>query len=51
MTPLPKRRISTNRKGRRRAHDKLKKINFVLCPKCNAPKLPHQKCPRCGFYK
>lgn len=51
MGALPKRKISTGRKGRRRAVIRLKKPNLVTCPNCGQLKKPHQACPSCGFYK
>lgn len=51
MGALPKRRISTGRKGRRRAAIRLKIPNLVACPNCSELKKPHQACPFCGYYK
>ncbi|MBN1263278.1 MAG: 50S ribosomal protein L32 [Candidatus Pacebacteria bacterium] len=51
MTPLPKRRASTGRKGQRRAAISLKVVNLVACPNCHELRKPHQACPKCGFYK
>ena len=34
MTPLPKRKVSSGRRDRRRAHDALKARNVVICPNC-----------------
>ena len=34
MTPLPKRKSSSGRRDRRRAHDSLKSRNSVACPNC-----------------
>ena len=53
MTPLPKRRISSHRQGRRRATIKLTIPQLVRCnnPACGQLKLPHQICHSCGFYK
>jgi len=48
---LPKRRISTRRKGKRRAAIKLARPTLVRCPSCGEPKKPHQICPSCGKYK
>lgn len=47
----PKKRLTPARSGARRSHLKLKSINLSICPKCNEPKLPHQVCPNCGFYR
>lgn len=51
MTPLPKRKLSTRRQGDRRSHFTVKLSNFFLCENCKNPKLPHQICKSCGFFK
>jgi len=51
MTPLPKRKSTSGRRDRRRAHDALKARNGVTCPNCGEPRLPHRVCPKCGFYQ
>lgn len=51
MTPLPKRRLSRMRQGRRRKEIVLKGLTLVKCENCNHLKLPHQVCPECGTYK
>jgi large subunit ribosomal protein L32 len=51
MTPLPKRRVSSGRRDRRRAHDALEARNVVICPNCGEPRLPHRVCPNCGHYQ
>jgi len=51
MAPLPKRRWSTARQGKKRASFVLVKPNLCRCPNCGEVKLPHTVCPRCGFYK
>jgi large subunit ribosomal protein L32 len=51
MTPLPKRRVSSGRRDRRRAHDALKARNVVVCPNCGEPRLPHRVCSNCGHYQ
>ncbi len=52
MTPLPKRRLSSRRQGKReKANLKVKLLNISRCPKCSKPKLPHKACSYCGFYK
>lgn len=50
MAALPKRRISSGRKRRRRAQDGLTKPAIVPCPKCKEPKRPHFVCESCGHY-
>lgn len=51
MGALPKRKVSTVRRGNRRSHDALKKINLVPCPNCHKLRLPHHICPHCGHYR
>jgi len=51
MTPLPKRKSSSGRRDRRRAHDALKATNLVVCSNCGEMRLPHTICSHCGFYK
>jgi len=50
MAPLPKRRHSTRRGGKRKASIKLKVIKGIKCPNCQALILPHRICPQCGYY-
>ncbi|MDP6686278.1 MAG: 50S ribosomal protein L32 [Candidatus Omnitrophota bacterium] len=49
--PLPKRRHSSSRQGKRRGEHKIKVPSISVCPNCKAPKLPHRVCKACGFYK
>ncbi|MBU3957064.1 50S ribosomal protein L32 [Patescibacteria group bacterium] len=51
MGALPKRRISTGRKGRRRTAIRLRVPKLVACPNCGQLKKSHQVCPLCGYYK
>ncbi|MFC1727217.1 50S ribosomal protein L32 [Patescibacteria group bacterium] len=51
MGALPKRRISTGRKGRRRSAINLKKPRLNSCPNCGQPKALHQACSHCSYYK
>jgi large subunit ribosomal protein L32 len=50
MGALPKRKISKQRRGKRRAMIRLKLINLVICPNCGEKKRPHEACPNCGYY-
>ncbi len=50
MAPLPKRRHSTRRGGKRKAAIKLGLLGLIKCPQCGALKLPHRVCPNCGTY-
>jgi large subunit ribosomal protein L32 len=51
MPPLPKRRVSSGRRDRRRAHDALKTRNMLTCPNCGESRLPHRVCANCGYYQ
>ncbi len=51
MTPLPKRRWSTRRQGKRRAAAKSMKLALSTCPNCGALKPAHAVCPACGLYR
>lgn len=50
MTPLPKRRHSTRRGGKRQAAIILNTPALVTCANCGAKKLPHRVCRNCGYY-
>ena len=48
MTPLPKRKHSTQRK-RKRMFTKIEKFSqLVKCNYCHKPKLPHRICEYCN---
>jgi large subunit ribosomal protein L32 len=51
MAPLPKRRHSTQRQGKRRRKIEIKLTSLYACPNCGQPKQPHQVCLGCGYYK
>lgn len=50
MAPLPKRKHSTARSGRRKKQRKLEKSlsALVICKECGKKKLPHRRCKYCG---
>lgn len=48
---VPKKRISKQRKRKRRTHYKAEPVVTQGCPRCGDPKLPHRVCPTCGFYR
>lgn len=49
---LPKRRQSSARRDRRRAHHKvLTAAGLSTCSRCGAAKRPHHVCTSCGYYK
>ncbi|MBM4102953.1 MAG: 50S ribosomal protein L32 [Planctomycetes bacterium] len=47
MLPTKKKSKSTQRS--RQAHKALKPVNYSLCKKCGAAKLPHAACAECGY--
>ena len=47
---VPKTRISTKRKGTRRANHSVKLAEVSLCLNCKSEELPHFACPVCGQY-
>lgn len=51
MPPLPKKKTSKSRQGRRRAHLGMAGPSLVLCPQCRSPRPSHQACPVCGTYR
>ncbi|HBN82481.1 MAG TPA: 50S ribosomal protein L32 [Clostridiales bacterium] len=48
---LPKRKVSKQRRNKRRTHWKLTAPNLVECPQCHALRLSHRVCQSCGTYK
>lgn len=51
MAPLPKRRLSRQRQGKRRASISAANATLVKCENCGNLKVPHQVCKNCGTYK
>jgi len=51
MPPLPKRKFSSRRQGKKRATQGVKLLNLVPCPNCGQFKKPHRVCSNCGTYK
>jgi len=47
----PKRRTSSSKRDKRRAHDALKPVNPISCPNCGEPTLAHHVCRHCGVYR
>ena len=47
---VPKSKITRSKRGMRRAHDALKKVNSTECANCGELKLPHHVCASCGHY-
>ena len=48
---VPKKKTTKSKKGKRRSHHALKKLNLAKCSNCGGYILPHRVCPNCGFYK
>jgi large subunit ribosomal protein L32 len=48
---VPKRRVSKQRRRKRRGAMKAEKPTVNACPKCGDPKQPHRVCPSCGYYR
>ena len=48
---LPKRRHSKSRTRKKRTHQGLVAPSIAYCPQCEAARLPHNACGKCGYYK
>ncbi|MBI3366849.1 50S ribosomal protein L32 [Candidatus Roizmanbacteria bacterium] len=48
MAPLPKRKHSTQRKGKRKATKNIVLPQLVLCSNCGRKKLSHRMCKYCN---
>ena len=48
---LPKRRHSKARKRKKATHHGVIVPAISSCPQCEAPRLPHNACGKCGYYK
>jgi len=48
---VPKKKISTSRRGMRRSHDTLPASVYQECSNCGELKQPHHVCAECGHYK
>ena len=51
MAPLPKKKLSRIRRGKRQAAQKLNLPKLVKCSQCGELKLPHIVCKSCGKYR
>ncbi|MBE0646354.1 MAG: 50S ribosomal protein L32 [Bacteroidales bacterium] len=49
--PHPKRKISNQRRDKRRTHYKAEVSTFSVCSNCGTTVLYHRVCPECGYYK
>jgi large subunit ribosomal protein L32 len=50
MVGLPKKKISSSRRGQRRSHDRITVPQLMKCPQCRQLKPTHQVCLNCGTY-
>lgn len=48
---VPKRRTSSTKRDKRRAHDALTPPHVISCPQCGEAALRHRACPQCGTYR
>jgi large subunit ribosomal protein L32 len=48
---LPKRRTSSSKRDKRRAHDALSAPHVIACPQCGEQTVRHRACPHCGTYR
>ena len=48
---VPKKKVSKQRRRKRRGAQKAELPTVQKCPKCGDPKIPHRVCPTCGTYK
>ncbi|MCS6956393.1 MAG: 50S ribosomal protein L32 [Patescibacteria group bacterium] len=48
MTPLPKRKFSTQRSGKRKKSRARSLPNLVKCGNCGKMKIPHRICKYCN---
>jgi large subunit ribosomal protein L32 len=51
MPPVPKKKSPKSRQGKRRSHVHMRSVRLTGCPHCHSPRLSHQVCPTCGYYK
>ena len=50
MGAVPKKKMSSQRSGKRRAAIKRPTASIAICTHCNSPKEPHTVCKNCGKY-
>ena len=48
---VPKKKISKQRKRKRRSHHHLTAVHVARCARCGAATRPHAVCDACGYYK
>lgn len=49
--PVPKKKTSRSRQGRKRAHLSMATPTLIICRQCRSPRLSHHACPVCGTYR
>ena len=47
---VPKKKISKQRRRKRRTHFKAAPVIINVCQSCGDPKIPHRVCSNCGYY-
>jgi large subunit ribosomal protein L32 len=47
---VPKQKQSHSRTAKRRAQHRISAPALSVCPRCHAPRRPHQVCAVCGTY-
>ena len=47
---VPRNRVSNAKKNSRRSHHAKKPVRLLSCRHCNAPRLPHAACLKCGYF-
>lgn len=47
---VPRNRLSTSRRNKRRAHDAKRPKTVLECKNCGKSFLPHRACMHCGHY-
>jgi large subunit ribosomal protein L32 len=47
---VPKKKISKQRRRKRRTHFKAQPVPTNVCQRCGDPKIPHRVCSSCGYY-
>lgn len=47
---VPKKKVSKQRKRKRRGAQKAEMPTVGRCPNCGDPRIPHRVCPSCGMY-
>lgn len=51
MGAVPKKKVSSRRRGNRRSHWRIQLPSLSQCPQCHEMKMTHRVCLNCGMYK